>query len=66
VILGVINYRQSPLDRKVFMSSEGSWNIVRPKLKWEDGVIQDMGVKKWKNVAMNRGARLRAGLPSQL
>jgi hypothetical protein len=30
----------------------------RPKLRWEDDVIQDiktLGVKKWRNIAMEKG-----------
>jgi hypothetical protein len=44
--------------KKVFDTRpEGTRNIGRPKLRWEDGVIQDiraLGVKNWRNVAMNR------------
>jgi hypothetical protein len=35
---------------------EGTRKIGRHKLGWEDGVIQDiraLGVKSWRNVAMN-------------
>jgi hypothetical protein len=43
---------------KVFDTrSEGTRKIGRPKLRWEDGVIQDiraLGVKNWRNVAMKR------------
>jgi len=48
----------------------------RPKLRWEDGVDQDMiilGVKNWKKIALNRDerakllkkARAHQGLSSQ-
>jgi len=51
-------------------------SAVRPKLRWEDGVDQDMrilGVKNWKEVALNRDdwakllkkARAHQGLSSQ-
>jgi hypothetical protein len=50
--------------------------IGRPRFRQEDGVIQDiraLGVKNWRNVAMNREdswkllkkARLHTGLSSQ-
>jgi hypothetical protein len=50
--------------------------VGRPKLRWEDGVDQDMrilGVKNWKKVALNRDewaqllkkARAHQGLLSQ-
>jgi hypothetical protein len=55
---------------------EGTRKIGRPKLRWEDGVIQDirvLGVKNWRNVAMDREdwrkllkrARAHTGLSSQ-
>jgi len=53
-----------------------SRSVGRPKLRWEDGVDQDMrilGVKNWKKVALNRDewaqllkkARANQGLSSQ-
>jgi hypothetical protein len=50
--------------------------IGRPKLRWEDDVIQDirtLGVKNWRNIAMEkeswqkllRKARAHVGLSSQ-
>jgi hypothetical protein len=36
---------------------DGARSVGRPKLRWEDGVDQDMrilGVKIWKKVALNR------------
>jgi hypothetical protein len=44
--------------KKVFDTRpEGTRKIGRPKLRWEDGVIQDitaLGVKNWRNVAVDR------------
>jgi hypothetical protein len=63
--------------KKVFDTRpEGTRKIGRPKLRWEDGVIQDiraLGVKNWSNVAMDREdwrkllkkARAHTGLLSQ-
>ena len=55
---------------------DGTRSVGRPKLRWEDGVDQDMrilGVKNWKKVALNRDerakllkkARAHQGLSSQ-
>jgi hypothetical protein len=55
---------------------EGTRKIGRPKLRWEDGVIQDirvLGVKNWRNAPMDREdwqkllkkARAHTGLSSQ-
>jgi hypothetical protein len=55
---------------------EGTRKIGRPKLRWEDGVIQDirvLGVKNWRKAAMDREdwrkllkkARAHTGLSSQ-
>ena len=55
---------------------DGARSVGRPKLRWEDGVDQDMrilGVKNWKKVALNRDewakllkkARAHQGLSSQ-
>ena len=44
--------------KKIFnTNSDGARSDGRPKLRWEDGVDQDMrilGVKNWKKVALNR------------
>jgi hypothetical protein len=44
--------------KKVFVTRpEGTRKIGRPKLRWEDGVTQDikaLGVKNWKSSALNR------------
>jgi hypothetical protein len=44
--------------KKIFITKpNGSRSVGRTKLRWEDGVDQDMrilGVKNWKNVALNR------------
>jgi hypothetical protein len=63
--------------KKIFNTEpDGARSFGRPKLRWEDGVNQDMrtlGVKNWKKVALNRGkwakflkkARAHQGLSSQ-
>jgi hypothetical protein len=63
--------------KKVFNTRPiGIKKIGRPKLRWEDDVIQDiktLGVKNWRNVAMEkeswqnllRKARAHVGLSSQ-
>jgi hypothetical protein len=63
--------------KKVFdIRPEGTRKIGRPKLRWEDGVIQDirvLGVKNWRDVAMDREdwrklqkkARVHTGLSSR-
>jgi hypothetical protein len=63
--------------KKIFSTKpDGTRSVGRPKLRWEDGVAQDMqilGVKGWKNVALNRDewakllkkARVHQGLSSQ-
>jgi hypothetical protein len=63
--------------KKIFSTKpDGTRSVGRPKLRWEDGVAQDMrilGVKRWKNVALNRDgwakllkkARVHQGLSSQ-
>jgi hypothetical protein len=36
---------------------DGTRSVGRPKLRWEDGVVQDtriLGVKNWKKAALNR------------
>ena len=41
--------------RKIF-KPDGARSVGRPKLRWEDGVDQDMrilGFKNWKKVALN-------------
>jgi len=44
--------------KKLFNTKpDGARSVGRPKLRWEDGVGQDMrilGVKNWKKVALNR------------
>jgi hypothetical protein len=63
--------------KKVFITKPiGLRKIGRPKLRWEDDVIQDiktLGVKNWMNIAMGkenwqkllRKARAHVGLSSQ-
>ena len=63
--------------KKIFNTKpDGARSVGRPKLQWEDGVDQDMGilgVKNWKKVALNRDesakllkkARAHKGLSSQ-
>jgi hypothetical protein len=44
--------------KKIFDTKpDGARSVGRQKLRWEDGVDQDMrilGVKNWKKVALNR------------
>ena len=44
--------------KKIFKAKpDGARRVGRPKLRWEDGVDQDMrilGVKNWKQVALDR------------
>jgi hypothetical protein len=63
--------------KKIFNTKPcGVRSVGRPKLRWEDGVDQDiriLGVKNWKKVALNRDewakllkkARAHLGLSSQ-
>jgi hypothetical protein len=63
--------------QKIFNTKQdGARRAGNPKLRWEDGVDQDMrilGVKNWKKVALNRDewaqllkkARAHQGLSSQ-
>ena len=63
--------------KKIFNTKpDGARSAGRPKLRWEDGVDQDMrilGVKNWKKVALNRDecskylkkVRAHQGLSSQ-
>jgi len=63
--------------KKIFNSKpNGVRSVERPKLRWEDGVDQDMRileVKNWKKVALDRDqwarflkkARAHQGLSSQ-
>jgi hypothetical protein len=55
---------------------EGTRSVGRPKLRWEDGVVQDtriLGVNSWKKVALDRDerakllkkARVHQGMSSQ-
>jgi hypothetical protein len=73
----VIRVDNNRTVKKVFNTKPiGVRNIGRPKLRWEDDVIQDVktfGVKNWRNVAMEkeswkkllRKARDHVGLSSQ-
>jgi hypothetical protein len=44
--------------KKIFNTKpDGVRSVGRPKVRWEDGVDQDiriLGVKNWKKVALNR------------
>jgi len=63
--------------KKIFNTKpEGTRSVGRPKLRWEDGVVQDMrvlGVNSWKKAALDRDewakllkkARVHQGLLSQ-
>jgi hypothetical protein len=63
--------------KKIFNTKpDGARSVGRPKLRWEDGVVQDvriLGVKNWRKVALNRNewakllkkARAHQGLSSQ-
>jgi hypothetical protein len=63
--------------KKIFNNKpEGTRTVGRPKLRWEDGVVQDtriLGVSSWKKVAFDRDewakllkkARVHQGLSSQ-
>jgi hypothetical protein len=63
--------------KKIFNNKpDGARSVGRPKLRWEDGVVQDMrilGVENWRKVALNRDewakllkkARAHQGLSSQ-
>jgi hypothetical protein len=63
--------------KKIFNTKpEGRRRVGRPKLRWEDGVVQDtriLGVNSWKKVALDRDewakllkkARVHQGLLSQ-
>jgi hypothetical protein len=63
--------------QKIFnIKPDGTRSVGRPKLRWKDGINQDMrilGVKNWKKVALNRdewakllkNARAHQGLSSQ-
>jgi hypothetical protein len=73
----VIRMDNNRTVQKVFNSKPiGIWKTGRPKLRWEDDVIQDakiLGVKNWRNLAMEkeswqkllRNARAHVGLLSQ-
>jgi len=48
---------QSPTRRVLVAVVEGSRQRGRPKLRWEDGVIEDatkLGERNWRNAARNR------------
>jgi len=63
--------------KKIFSTRpDGARSVGRPKLRWQDGDDQDMGmlgVKNWKKIALNRDewakllkkARAQQGLSSQ-
>jgi hypothetical protein len=63
--------------KKIFNTKpDGARSVGRPKLRWQDGVDQDMrrlGVKNWKKVALDRyewaqllkKARVHQGLSSK-
>jgi hypothetical protein len=63
--------------KKIFNTKpEGTRSVGRPKLRWEDSVVQDtriLGVNRWKKAALDRDewakllkkARVRQGLASQ-
>jgi hypothetical protein len=64
------------LKKKFNTKPDGVRRAGRPKLRWEDGVVQDMRifeVKNWKQLALNRNewakllkkARAHQGLSSQ-
>jgi hypothetical protein len=66
----------STLKKLINTKPDGARSVGRLKLRWEDGVDQDMrilGVKNWKKVALNRDewaqllkkARAHQGLSSQ-
>jgi hypothetical protein len=73
----VIRIDNNKMVKKVFNTKPvGTRKIGRPKLRWEDDVIQDikiLGVKNWRNLAMEkeswqklvRKARAHVGLSSQ-
>jgi hypothetical protein len=60
---GHIIRKENRAVKKVFDTRhEGTGKIGRHKLRWEDDVIQDiraLGVKSWRNVAMNKGDWLK-------
>jgi len=48
---------QSPTRRVLVAVAEGRRQRSRPKLRWEDGVMEDarkLGERNWRNAAMNR------------
>jgi hypothetical protein len=63
--------------KKIFNTKpDGARSVGRPKLRWQDGVVQDMrilGVKNWRKVTLHRDewakllkkARAHQGLSSQ-
>ena len=73
----LINSMYFRILKKIFNTKpDGARSVGRSKLRWEDGVDQDMrilGVKNWKKVALNRDewakllkkARAHQGLSSQ-
>jgi len=73
----LVHMNNDRTPKKIFNTKpDGARNDGRPKLRWEDGVDQDMrilGVKNWKKVALNgdewvqllKKARAHQGLSSQ-
>jgi hypothetical protein len=48
---------QSPARRVLVAVVEGKRQMGRPKLRWEDGVMDDarnLGEKNWRNAARNK------------
>jgi hypothetical protein len=72
----VLTNNDRTLEKIFNTKPDGAKSVGRPKLRWKDGVDQDMrilGVKNWKKVALNRDewakllkkARAHKGLSSQ-
>ena len=56
----VINMEEQSATRRVLVAVvEGRRQRGRPKLRWEDGVMEDarkLGERNWRNAARNRGS----------
>jgi hypothetical protein len=75
--LDAYEQRENPQEDIIFSTTpDGTRSVGRPKLRWEDGVVQDtriVGVKNWKKAALNRDewakllkkAKVYQGLSSQ-
>jgi hypothetical protein len=54
----LVRINDNRILKKIFNSKpDGTRGVGRPKLRWEDGVVQDMrilGVKNWRKAALNR------------